>query len=508
MGSKQIKLIFNLNESNEKTIQNLSKISKNEKYKDIFILKGKSVEIKFDKERVQEKLELIIFFLNILPANYPNLILNQLNSIFKLCKKEFKENYTENISYFWTYMKNMKETNTDIEYYYSISSMITAFVGDSIGAFLEFQNPHEDNYLKIWKGLTLWRTPKGQLTDDSEMALSLLWSIADHHKLDDIKKNYIAQYYGIWIHSNPFDIGNTTINALGSLMEAFSSKETDFKIWNENSNLFSNNCEDNSIFRNSESLSNGFLMRHTPLSFYLYQVYKNHENQGLKELYYLFDDKNSLDVRLTHSNSDCLALANLYDLMIFNIIKSHLEETEFVKISDIVYNKITQFILKSNIFNEYSFYENLEKFIGELNDDSSNSHSFIISQRIGVENIGYVLHSIKLCLYSLKKFELFTQDDGQTNAKSPFERIMFLICNLGGDTDTNACIVGGVLGALLGLEEVKGSYNYLGDTLNFLPFIDPTERNRDIIYTPGISLFLADHIYNKFKTNKDNKSMY
>ena len=53
----------------------------------------------------------------------------------------------------------------------------------------------------------------GQITDDSEMAISLLRGIlnSEDKELDPL---FIAKEYLDWYNSNPFDIGMTTANGI------------------------------------------------------------------------------------------------------------------------------------------------------------------------------------------------------------------------------------------------------------------------------------------------------
>lgn len=86
---------------------------------------------------------------------------------------------------------------------------------------------------------------------------------------------------------------------------------------------------------------------------------------------------------------------------------------------------------------------------------------------------------------------------------------MFDICNLGGDTDTNCCIVGGVIGPLIGLNNF-GNYEdkkqgktkyYLNDTMTFIPL---SGYKRPIIYSPALGVFLFYNLYLKLRNLKPN----
>ena len=84
-------------------------------------------------------------------------------------------------------------------------------------------------------------------------------------------------------------------------------------------------------------------------------------------------------------------------------------------------------IIKDNNFDFLNFFGN------NSSDDCVN------------KNIGWYGHSFKLTLYYLINFEYIDE-------KNRFKIILDEICNLGGDTDTNACIVGGVIGPLIGFK--------------------------------------------------------
>ncbi|MEI8186830.1 MAG: ADP-ribosylglycohydrolase family protein [Chlorobiaceae bacterium] len=89
--------------------------------------------------------------------------------------------------------------------------LLGQLAGDALGSLVEFQHPDEiksqypDGVRHMADGGT-WNTIAGQPTDDSEMALLLARSLADHGSYDaEVMRNE----YRWWVESNPFDIGNT-----------------------------------------------------------------------------------------------------------------------------------------------------------------------------------------------------------------------------------------------------------------------------------------------------------
>lgn len=65
-------------------------------------------------------------------------------------------------------------------------------------------------------GLGPFMLAPGQPTDDSELAICLANGLTEKNE-SVLNIDCIAKYYGAWIDSPPFDIGNTTRSALGVL---------------------------------------------------------------------------------------------------------------------------------------------------------------------------------------------------------------------------------------------------------------------------------------------------
>ncbi len=61
-----------------------------------------------------------------------------------------------------------------------------------------------------------WKIAPGQVTDDSELAMSLLCALSDmdENQFDSLK---IAKMYKLWYLSEPFDMCTTTMKTLGVL---------------------------------------------------------------------------------------------------------------------------------------------------------------------------------------------------------------------------------------------------------------------------------------------------
>ena len=107
----------------------------------------------------------------------------------------------------------------------SYGCLIGGIIGDSCGGRYEFM----DNYLEQIEtdikqcggqldmlGGGVWKLIPGQITDDSELALTLAQNILDNGKPE---QESLAQRYIQWYNSNPFDIGYSTKNSFSKKTE-------------------------------------------------------------------------------------------------------------------------------------------------------------------------------------------------------------------------------------------------------------------------------------------------
>jgi ADP-ribosyl-[dinitrogen reductase] hydrolase len=94
--------------------------------------------------------------------------------------------------------------------------ILGAFVGDSLGSFLEFKTGVIGNELvdegMLMQGGGCWRLAPGQVTDDSELAMMLMNGLVGGAGVLDAKR--ICSMYAFWGEWGPFDIGMTTRSGL------------------------------------------------------------------------------------------------------------------------------------------------------------------------------------------------------------------------------------------------------------------------------------------------------
>ena len=133
--------------------------------------------------------------------------------------------------------------------------MLGAFTGDALGSFLEFTKGAVKSKT-VAKAMTMpgggfWNTKPGQVTDDSELAMCQLRGLLAGEGKFDLFHHCL--YYRQWLADGPFDIGETTQAGLGPLLEHDEPNPAAC-------------VEAAATGERSTSLSNGSLMRITPLA--------------------------------------------------------------------------------------------------------------------------------------------------------------------------------------------------------------------------------------------------
>lgn len=276
-------------------------------------------------------------------------------------------------------------------------SILGALVGDAAGATLEFigRQPSRLEVLNAMKmvGGGWWRTAPGQITDDGEMALCLMHALAGQEQFS-IER--VAQQYLRWYQSLPFDIGRTTRNGLSGGLNRPAGL-IHIGMWKEAAEF------------NQRSKANGGLMRIAPLGVWGWRLSE-------EELVKAVDQDN----RLTHPNPTCPHASALYCLAIRHLMLNP-------KDSEGAFQTAWDWSQRLG---------NTE--VQEWLELAANNEDVGYHPRAGFVKYGFV-HAFR----HLK--------NGTSYLDVIYETLMG-----GGDTDTNACIVGGLVGAYYGEEGIPG----------------------------------------------------
>ena len=399
----------------------------------------------------------------------------------KLTKDKLIQNMQSNIKDLFIFINELNEVvNKDI--YKCLSCIFGAFLGDAIGGYCEFKKPNSQNMNKIFVGNPLFGESPGQVTDDSEMAMSSAYAIMENPEFDNLNSDFLFYFYGLWHLSKPKDEGITTRKALKLF------KPLDFNPGKKN------NFE--TVFKdikqkNDKSLANGFLMRTSPFIVWCYFRYKNiiietFKSNNSGELFKLFlkiKEQANKDNICTHPNDSLSIAHSIFSIMSLGAIcelKPHqiLNNVELL-LSDQFFNNKECIDIKNMILEELKVYKNDKSLI-------NNYFSYFTKGKNNVNtHMGYYYHAFKLTLYYLFYFNEINGDNNYTK----YRTIMNQICNIGGDTDTNAAIVGTVIGPLLGYK------NFGNSEFQKMVTLIPKKR---FIYSPALMIiyvyFLKDNI--------------
>jgi ADP-ribosyl-[dinitrogen reductase] hydrolase len=200
----------------------------------------------------------------------------------------------------WDYRKSLQAPNIkgyaldEGEVDRAKGCLLGQVIGDSLGSLVEFRSA--ESIQRIYpRGVRyladggIWKTLAGQPTDDSELALALARSLAALGRYDEEK---IAEAYGQWFNSAPFDIGTTTAQALKAV--AYSKDDRISAAWHAASH---------------DSQSNGSLMRISPIGIWA----------GYPKVAECFA---GLDSRLTHPNQACVEACQVFAAAVASGVKT------------------------------------------------------------------------------------------------------------------------------------------------------------------------------------------
>jgi ADP-ribosylglycohydrolase len=361
--------------------------------------------------------------------------------------------------------------------YNCLSCIFGAFLGDSLGSHCEFSESSPSNHYSIYTDDIF---KNGQVTDDSEMAMSKAFAIMDMPDINNIDQNLLFYYYGIWIFSMPLDQGITTSIALQN-----------FRIENmpiDGANLFSDKIRKSIAVQNYKSKANGGLMRISTLIVWFYYKNKNIIRNGLSSndpkiflnLYLNIYKEVQKDFEITHPNKENIVSGALLFFMTLCTMNKHGGNETIQKLFILLENDLFMKNGDENLLNNL-----VKNTLNEVNREQFNRFEYFKNV---TKNMGYYVHAFKLVLYYLSVI-----DKRNKNEDNIYLKIIQEICDYGGDTDTNAAIVGTVIGPLIGY------LNFTKDHLfqNMVQFYYPSR----ILYTSSLMYFYVESLDNYFNKN-------
>jgi len=279
---------------------------------------------------------------------------------------------------------------------YGLGAIFGALVGDAAGSTLEFlghtPRPDEVAHALGMVGSRVFNTAPGQITDDGEMSLALLQALIGQPRYNAAK---VAHAYRAWYLSEPFDVGFATSSALG-----------EGQLDDPHLALL---LARNAAVHNSASQANGCLMRASPLGVWAVRVRPE-----------VAVDAALQDARLTHPHPYCQWACAAYVLAIRYLVMNPGDHTGALRqASDLL-----------------TSHEDAPGEVAHWLAQAQNQQLPDCQHNIGHVRIAFILAFAHLA------------------RNTAYETALSEVLAAGGDTDTNACIAGGLIGACQGVDAI------------------------------------------------------
>lgn len=207
---------------------------------------------------------------------------------------------------------------------------------------------------------------------------------------DRYPDNGVAAAYGIWADSHPFDMGQATAGALLRLKTTNKARE----------------ARERALSENADSKANGSLMRATPLGIIAASL--SEEASA---------DIAARDSSLTHPNESCKFAVAAYVLAIRHLVHNPGDN-------------------QGAMMAARAYLESTQSEVTEWLDDAIQGYLPPARPLIGFVRIA------------------FTHAFYHLGIGSSYDHAIRAVLSLGGDTDTNAAIVGGLVGAGIGVHGI------------------------------------------------------
>lgn len=277
----------------------------------------------------------------------------------------------------------------------ALGCLLGACSGDAAGATLEFLG-RRPTHTEVESALNMtgggvWQVAPGQITDDGELTLCLARALSG---LANFEIEPVASQYAAWIESSPFDIGITTNTSLGCFQRD--------PHWRRICAMggYAAGMKQAAAKACTESKANGSLMRATPLEIW------GHRFPDAK-----LADFAQQDSALSHPNQSCQDAVACYVIAIANLMRKPGDRQAAFQ--------ATRIWADVNANAEVCAWLN----------DAENNLVYPYYPQAGYIRIAFT-HAFRLLIQGVD-----------------YMASMREVLAGGGDTDTNACIVGGLIGA-------------------------------------------------------------
>lgn len=282
---------------------------------------------------------------------------------------------------------------------FSKNILIGSAVGDALGVPVEFKSRQElqINPVTDMIGYGTYNMPPGTFSDDSSMMFCLAESLCNGYDVNDIGEKFqMWMHEGYWTADGEvFDVGIATRKAINRLRVVKNPIEAGSKDESDN--------------------GNGALMRILPLAVFTKDLSIDERCEIVKEV-----------SSITHAHNRSVLACIYYIEFALNVLDA--ENLEEAYLNTNFWLKL--FLEENELYkNEFPYFERI--LSGLLIDLTQNE----------IQSTGYVIHSLEASIWCL----LHT---------SSYKDCVLKAVNLGYDTDTIACIAGGIAGIFYGTDTI------------------------------------------------------
>jgi ADP-ribosylglycohydrolase len=313
--------------------------------------------------------------------------------------------------------------------------LLGQFAGDALGSMVEFMSTdairqHYPGGLCEIGPSPVFHTLAGQPTDDSELALALARALLDGDGFDDER---VAEAYGTWLESAPFDVGGTIGTATRAILAASTRSVTRADAARDAAN------------RRSEA--NGALMRQSPLAVWGYALAPEALAAVVRR-----------DTLLTHPNRVCQDASVAFIIALAAVIREGLDAK--------------QAYARALAWDEaYGESPTVTAALCAARDTLPDYET----------NQGHVLIALQNAFYQA------------LHAPTIEEGVVATVMG-GGDTDTNAAIAGALVGALHGGRAIPDQWRHAVLTCRPQEGAAGVQQPRPQTYWPVEALILAERL--------------
>ena len=276
-----------------------------------------------------------------------------------------------------------------------------ALVGDACGATLEFCDDEISEEMAR-RAMTMpgggsLRVGRGQITDDGELTLALWSVLRGRETFHGFPLEAVAEAYAAWYLSFPFDIGRTCSLAFDVLSE-----------WTrEDMEITDALCSIDDMSRRSEA--NGALMRVTPIATWWASHPLQKNGICVEETAQMAAAAAEQDARLSHPGRVTRDVNAVYTYAVTLLLLGCSPFETVVRVDAMVRERCAE----------------VQRWVEESKREWGASDARVL--------IGHVRHAFVAALWFLRRPEI------------GYEEAISMVLQRGGDTDTNAAIVGGLV---------------------------------------------------------------